>query len=122
MGVSSDVWQFLSPFYLLTGQTMITCNQCGNTFLPVWRERYPGGADTCATILLWASAQLFVGAILGAVGFYFNQHVFYLFAVLFILMSVLKVASIPENMRIILDHGGNICPKCGASNDLHWYD
>jgi len=101
---------------------MMKCKQCGNTFLPVWREHYPGGAETCGTILIWAFVQFIIGATLCTLGFYFKLTLFYVIAALFILMSVLKLASIPENMRIILDHGGNICPNCSASNDLHWYD
>jgi hypothetical protein len=100
---------------------MITCKQCGNEFLPIWREGYPGGAETCGTIVVRAFGLFVVGAFFCAVGFYSTLNVFYFFGTLFVLMSWLKIASIPENRQVILNHRGNECPNCGASNELSWY-
>ena len=101
---------------------MITCKKCGTEFQSIWKEAYPGGAESCGTIMFWALAQFMVGAILCTVAFYAAQNVVYFFAGLFILISILKIASIPDNMRVILDHGGNECPNCATPNQLRWYN
>ncbi len=101
---------------------MMKCKQCECEFLSIWKEGYPGGAETGATILLWGIGQFVVGVMLAGVAFVFGVPLLYLFGALFMLMGLLKVASIPDNKSLILQHGGNKCPNCGASNELSWYD
>ncbi len=101
---------------------MITCKECGHHFLSIWREHYPGGAETGATVLVWGVGLFFAGLLLFVIGALLSIRVLYLFAVLSALMGLLKLASMPENKRIIMSHGGNKCPECDTSNELHWYD
>jgi hypothetical protein len=101
---------------------MITCKECGSEYLSIWRECYPGGAETGCTVLLWGILQLLVGLVLCALAFLFSRGVLWLFVVLFLLMGAVKIWTIPDNMRTILEHGGNKCPNCGKSNELRWYN
>jgi hypothetical protein len=99
---------------------MITCKQCGCEFLSIWREGYPGGAETGITVLIWGIGQLLLGLVLFGLGFLFSG--FYIFAVLMLLMGLLRIATIPDNRKTILQHGGKRCPNCDTENELHWYD
>jgi hypothetical protein len=101
---------------------MITCKECGCEYLSIWRECYPGGAETGFTVLLWGILQLLVGLVLCALEVLFSPCVLWIFATLFLLMGVIKIWTIPDNMRTILMHGGNNCPNCGTSNELRWYN
>lgn len=103
-------------------RTMIKCKECGCEYLSIWKEGYPGGAETGATILVWGIGQMVFGLVLWIVAFIFGFRILHLFGPLFLLMGILRIASITDNRRAIIEHGGNICPNCGTSNELHWYN
>ena len=101
---------------------MITCKQCGCEFLPIWREGYPGGAETGGTILVRAFVAFIVSMVLLALGVWFDMWPFYFFGALLFALAILRMWSLPDNRQIIISHGGNKCPNCGAENELRWYD
>ena len=71
---------------------------------------------------MWGLGQFVFGAALWSVAFFVGIRVLHIFGPLFLLMGLLKIASIPDNMKVILQHGGNQCPECDAWNELHWYN
>jgi hypothetical protein len=72
--------------------------------------------------LVRGAALSFAGSLFVALGALLDIRMLYLVAAVLLLMGVVKIASIPENKRIIIAHGGDKCPECGTPNELHWYD
>jgi len=101
---------------------MVTCRECGCEFQSIWREAYPGGAQTGATIVAIALLELVVAVVLLALAILCDMRGFYFLGAPVLVLALLKISSLPENRRVKIRHGGHKCPECGLENELHWYD
>lgn len=102
---------------------MITCKKYGCEFQSIWRERYPGGAETGVTVLFHGAGLLLVGSVLYGLGFLLDdRRLCHFVGGLFLLMGLVKIWMIPDNRRQLIKNGGNRCPECDTPNEIHWYD
>ena len=101
---------------------MVTCKECGCQFCSIWQEGYPGGAETGATLLYRAIIKFICALVLAVAGFVFKFSLLYIAGGGIALLGVLQICTIPENRRILIEHGGHKCPECGAANELRLLD
>ncbi len=101
---------------------MITCKQCKCQFFSTWSQGYPGAVSTCGSVVFWSVFLFLVALVLATYGVLSGEREYFVMAVFAALGSILKALSYAETRKVLLAHGGNKCPDCGAENDLRWYD
>ena len=102
----------------------VQCKECQCEWIPCMSESARGGATTGITVLIVALFWCFLGTVYIVCRHIFGKPEFmdYVFAGIFILLGLLRITDIPENRRVLIRNRRNVCPECGAANELRWWN
>ena len=101
---------------------MITCKKCQSEFFSTWSQGYPGAVSTCGSVVFWSAFLFLVALVLVAYGVLSGEPAYFWLALTAAFTSLQKALSYSNTRKVLLAYGGNKCPRCGAENELRWFD